>query len=152
MALSAVQLIFLLLVPGVIIIAVFYLKNLQDLLNECSARNQQVPPSNVWLMFIPIFNIIYPFILYPKITESIKREFEDRKSPQQGDYLKGIGIAMPVLNVCGFIPVIGGIAGLANIILFIIYWIRSSEFKNQLRMLPKAAGSLNISDNPDILD
>lgn len=142
----------LILVLIATLIAVFYLKNLQDLLMECSPKNQQVPPGNVWLMFILVFNMIYPFILYPKISDTLRREFEERNSPQQGDYLKGIGITMSILNFCGFLPVVGGIAGLVNVILFIIYWVKSAEYKNRLRMLPRAGNGVRISDNPDILD
>lgn len=147
------QVLFLFIIAiGAIMIAIFYLKNLQDVLKECSPGNQQVPPGNVWLMLIPFFNIVYPFILYPKISESLRREFEERGSEQQGDYLKGIGMTMAILNICGVIPVLGSIAGLANLILLIIYWVRTAEFKNKLRMLPKAGKGVRISDNADILD
>ena len=102
------QLLFLfVLAIGAIVIAIFYLKNLQDMLKECSSRNQQVPPGNVWLMLIPFFNIVYPFILYPKISESLKKEFEERGNPQQGDYLKSIGLTMAILNICAVLPVVG---------------------------------------------
>ena len=40
-----------------ITIMVFYLKNLSDLLKQISPANRQVEPNNVWLMFIPLFNI-----------------------------------------------------------------------------------------------
>lgn len=147
------QVLFLFVIAiAAIMIAIFYLKNLQDVLKECSPRNQQVPPGNVWLMLIPLFNIVYPFILYPKISESLKREFEERGSVQEGDYLKNIGLTMAVLNICGFIPVLGNIAGLAGLILLIIYWVKTAEYKNKLRMLPKAGTGVRISDNPDILD
>lgn len=147
------QLLFLfVLAIGAIVIAIFYLKNLQEVLKECSSRNQQVPPGNVWLMLIPFFNIVYPVILYPKISESLKKEFEERGNPQQGDYLKSIGLTMAILNICGVLPVVGSIAGLGNFILLIIYWVRTAEFKNKLRMLPKAGKGVRISDNADILD
>ena len=46
-----------------ILIAVFYLLNLQNLLKAIKDENRDVEPANVWLMFIPLFNIVYPFIL-----------------------------------------------------------------------------------------
>jgi uncharacterized paraquat-inducible protein A len=57
-----------------VLIAVFYLLNLQNLLKEIEPKNRLVEPTNVWLMFIPLFNIVYPFILYPKICDSVKNE------------------------------------------------------------------------------
>jgi len=138
-----------------VLIAVFYLKNLQDLLKECDPSNVQMPPVNVWLMFIPLFNIVYGFIMYPKITESIRREFESRNAPQEGDYLKALGMTMPILNVVGLVPVqaLKGIVGLGSLVVFIIYWVKAAEFKNKLRSLPKAdAAGVRFSDNPDLLD
>jgi hypothetical protein len=144
---------FLFILAIVVVIGVFYLKNLQDTLKECAPHNQQVPPGNVWLMFIPIFNYIYPFILYPKISESLRLEFEERGHPQGGDYCKNIGITMPILTLCGWIPVLGGLAGLANFILWIIFWVKMAQFKNQLRTLPKMAdGGVKFSANTDLLD
>lgn len=146
-----IVLFYLILLGGIITVAVFYLKNLQDTLKECHVKNQQVPPGNVWLMFIPLFNLIYPFILYPKISESLKREFEDRNSPQNGDYGRGIGITMPILGLCGIIPILGIFAGIGNFVLFIIFWVKMAELKNKLRALPKSDG-VRISANTDLLD
>ena len=137
-----------------ILIMVLYLKNLQDLLKECDKSNLQMPPVNVWLMFIPLFSIVYGFIMYPKISESIKREFESRNSPQSGDYLKTLGLAMAITSAVGVVPidVLKGIAGLAGLVLLIIYWVKAAEMKNKLRSIPKGEGSVHISSNPDLLD
>jgi hypothetical protein len=137
-----------------ILILVLYLKNLQDLLKECDKSNVQMPPVNVWLMCIPLFSVVYGFIMYPKISESIKREFESRNAPQSGDYLKSIGIVMPILSVVGLAPIdaLKGITGLAGLVLLIIYWVKAAEFKNKLRSLPKGEAGVKFSENPDLLD
>lgn len=158
MALFGISMI-LLLLGGVLTIFIFYLKNLQDLLKECSPKNLQMPPANVWLMFVPIFNVVYPFIMYPKISESIKREFEDRNSPQDGDYLKTIGMSMAIITLCSSLfnfiskeSVIESLMSLASLILVIIYWTKAAAFKEKLRNIPRQVGSVRISDNPDLLD
>ena len=147
-------LLILVLCGGLIVLVVFYLKNLQDLLRECDPKNRQVPPGNVWLMFIPVFNYVYGFILYLKISETLKREFEHRNAPQSGDYLKVLGILMPSLNVAGLLPIplTKALLGLAGLIIFIIYWVKTAEMKNKLRSLPKGDGNVRFSDNPDLLD
>jgi len=43
----------LFLVPGI-----FFLLTLQNTLKVISPENRKMQPSNVWLMFIPLFNII----------------------------------------------------------------------------------------------
>ncbi|GAB5418818.1 MAG: hypothetical protein Crog4KO_02020 [Crocinitomicaceae bacterium] len=132
-----------------IIIAVFYLLALQNALKQVSPGNRTIPPENVWLMFIPLFNIIYGFIMYPKISESLKAEFESRGNPQQGDYLKGLGIAMPILSIVGIIPYIGTLTGIANLIIFIVYWVKIAEFTNKLKSTPSGAVA---GSSDDLLD
>lgn len=144
------MLIFLFLVLAIsITVAVLYLLNLQNLLKEISPKNRQVEPGNVWLMLIPLFNVIYPFILYPKISDSTKAEYAARGLSPKGDFSRAIGITMPILGLCGWIPVLGGLAGLANLVLFIIFWVRTAEYKNELRRNP---GGTGMSVNPDLLD
>lgn len=150
-------LLILVLCAGLIVLFVFYLKNLQDLLRECNPNNRQVPPGNVWLMFIPLFNYVYGFILYLKISESIKREFEHRNAPLSGDYLKTLGIVLPSLNAFGALPlpmpwILEVIFGLGSLAVFIVYWVQTANMKNKLRSLPKGEGAFVISDKPDLLD
>ena len=143
--------IFIFLILAVsILISVFYLLNLQNLLKEIDQKNRLVEPGNVWLMFIPLFNIIYPFILYPKIADSVRNEYQARGIKKAGDFSRGIGVAMPILSLCGIIPVIGGLAGLANFVLFIIFWVKTAEYKNELKRSPKAADGISASS--DLLD
>ncbi|MNK12916.1 hypothetical protein D3C87_309940 [compost metagenome] len=138
----------------VIVVAVFFFKNLQDLLKECDPVNRQIPPANVWLMFIPLFNIVYRFIMYPKISETLQREFESRGAPQSGDYLKGLGLGLSIGNAVGIIPYqpIRMVTGLGCLVLMIIYWVKAAEMKSQLRSLPKMDGGVRLSANTDLLD
>ena len=115
-----------------IVVAVLYLLNLQNLLKRISAENRVVEPGNVWLMLIPIFNLVYAFILYPKISESIKNEFLKRGLSDSGDFGKSLGTAMAVLGLCGFIPVLGGFDSIAILVIWIIYWVKMSEYKSKL--------------------
>lgn len=135
---------------GVVLVSVFYLLNLQNLLKQIAPANRQVEPGNVWLMFIPLFNIIYPFILYPKIADSVKLEMESRGMAEQGDYGRGIGIALPVLGLCGVIPFIGVLASLANLVLFIIFWVKMAGYKTKLMTSSPSQGG--VGSNSDLLD
>ena len=131
-------------------IAILYLMNLQNLMKEVNQKNRLVEPGNVWLMLIPLFNIIYPFILYPKICDSVKAEFEYRGKPEVGDYGRSLGITMPILGLVGFVHFLGTFAGLANLVIFIIFWVKMAEFKNKLRKIPKTGDGL--SSSKDLID
>lgn len=160
MEMLAGMLIFMILIViGVILLFVFFLLNLQNLLKEVSPSNRLVPPANVWLMFIPLFNYIYPFILYPKISESVKREFQDRGLGSKGDFSKGLGITMAVLGIVALfnnlkisnaLIILGSLAAFANLVLFIIYWVKTAEYKKTLKMSPK--GEAVVGYSSDLLD
>jgi len=141
------------LLAGIIILYVFYLKNLQELLNEVSPDNRQVPSANVWLMFIPLFNIVYRFILYPKISESLRLEFDEREAPKDGDYLKGLGLTLGILGVVNIIPfdALKSITSLGILVIWIVYWVKTAEMKNQLRSMQKGNG-VRLSNREDLLD
>lgn len=148
--LASLGIFFFIIIAGAILVFVLYLINLQNLLKEIKPENRQVEPGNVWLMFIPLFNLIYPFILYPKICDSTKAEFQSRGLNDVGDFSKSVGITMPILSLCGWIPILGGLAGIANLVLFIIFWAKTADYKNQLKSNP--AGSNILSSSKDLLD
>jgi hypothetical protein len=145
-AVGAVMAVFILIVLAIsITIAILYLMNLQNLLKEIAPKNRLVEPGNVWLMLIPLFNIIYPFILYPKICDSVKAEFEFRGNPEAGDYGRALGITMPILGLVGFVPFLGTFAGLANLVIFIIFWVKMAEYKNKLKKMHKSGDGISAS-------
>ena len=147
------QLLFLFVIfAAVITVAVLYFITLQNSLKQVDRSRRLTEPGNVWLMFIPLFNIVYGFILYPNICDSVKAEYKHRGLPADGDFGRSIGITMPILNLAGIIPFIGSLAGLANLILFIIFWSKMAGYKNKLASTPNVSSDgFNISDS-DLLD
>ncbi|MDA9161527.1 hypothetical protein N9O13_03955 [Crocinitomicaceae bacterium] len=114
-----------------VVIAIFYLLNLQNLMKSIKEENREVPPSNVWLMLIPVFNLIYAFILYPKISASVKKELESRGL--EGDGSKNLGLALAITGALGIVPVVNSISGIVNLVIWIIWWSKTSGYKNQFR-------------------
>ena len=150
---ALIFLLWLLLIGGGITASVFYVKNLMDLLKEVSPKNRQVHPGFVWMLFIPFYGaFIFPFSLYPKIAESLRREFDDRNSPQEGDYGKSLGIVLPILTCCFIIPVLNILAIIGLLVVGIIFWVKMAQYKSMLRSLPKAGQGVRISSDTDLLD
>ena len=122
---------FLLIGVGLLIVLIPYilfLYNLQKTLASISPDNRKVQPGSVWLMLIPIFNLVWQFIIVNRVSDSIAAECNklniplDEKRPTYN-----IGLAYCVLSVAGgFIPVIGAIAAL---VCFIIYWMKTASYR-----------------------
>lgn len=150
-----------LLIAALIVVFVFYLINLMNLLKEIDESNRQMPPANVFLMFIPLFNLVYPFIMYPKISESIRLEAEGRGMPAFGDSLRGLGLAIAIGSVVQVIcnqlreeAVFAGISSILSLgilVLWIIYWVKAASIKKAFKQSPKI-GSMGMTSNPDLLD
>ena len=73
-----IVLLYLILLGGVITVAVLYMLTLSRALKKCKPENQLMPPANIWLLFIPLFNLVWIFFVVIKVSESIKLEFESR--------------------------------------------------------------------------
>ena len=99
--------------------AIFFLFTLQNTLKAISPENRRMAPGNVWLLFIPLFNIIWQFIVVDKIAQSIRAECVRLNIPvTENKPTYGIGLAWNISNCLMFIPFIGG---LASLVTFIIY-------------------------------
>jgi hypothetical protein len=145
---GAIAFLVVIVLVGVLIgVAVFvlYLLNLQNTLKAVSPSNQKMPPGQVWLMFIPLFNYVWNFIMVQRISESIKAEYDSRQLPcPEEKPAYSIGLAMAICQCCAVVPLINMLAGPATLILWIIYWVKTSEYKKKLRALqatPNLTGS-----------
>jgi hypothetical protein len=119
----------ILIVIGVLFLVpyIFFLLTLQNTLNAISYENRKMPPANVWLMFIPLFNIVWQFIMVNNIADSIKAECARLYIPvKESRPTSGIGLAWNISSVCFFVP----FAPLGSLVLWIIYWVKINEYKN----------------------
>ncbi|MFT3751022.1 MAG: hypothetical protein QM768_22100 [Agriterribacter sp.] len=111
--------------------AIFFLLTLQKTLNAVSPENRSMQPTQVWLLLIPVFNIVWIFITVTRIADSIKNECSRLSIPTaESRPTYGIGLVMSILWICGIIPVAGMIASLAGLICWIIYWVKVNDYKN----------------------
>ena len=102
--------------------ALFYYFQMQ-VLKKIPEKNRKIPPGQVWLQFIPLFNLGWQFVVVIAIADSLKLEFADRKVPVDEERpTYGLGIAMAVLQICSIIPFLGVLAALAHFICWIAYW------------------------------
>lgn len=111
--------------------AILFMLNLQNTLKAISPENRRMPPSNVWLLFIPLFNIVWQFIVVDKIAQSIAAEcsrLNIHVTENKPTY--GIGLAW---NICNFLTIIPIIGWLASFITFILYWVKVAEYKKLIQ-------------------
>jgi hypothetical protein len=97
------------------------------ILNRIPESHRKQSPGLCFLMLIPIFSLVWQFFVYPKISESFKSYFATHPNPPQGDFGAGIALWCCVSAILSFVPVLGVFAGLASLILLIIFFVKAFE-------------------------
>jgi len=126
----------LFLLPGI-----FYLISLQRCLNRCKLENRTMQPALVWLMLIPIFNLVWHFIIVSSVSKSVEAEFRTRGIRSEPSPGNSIGLAMCILAVCSIIPLFGILTGIAGFICWIIYWVKIAGISGQLAAVNSFQGA-----------
>jgi len=119
-----------------VVIGVFYCLTLQNTLKAISPVNRKMEPGQVWLLFIPIFNLVWHFFVVSRMADSIENEYRSRGAQVDSRPAYSIGLAYCILSLCGWVPFLGSFAGIASLICFIIYWVKINDYKNKLMQLP----------------
>lgn len=121
----------LLLIP-----TIFWLLTLQKALGRCRAENQAMAPAMVWLMLIPLFNIVWQFILVINVSKSLKNEFVSLNTePDTAEPGKAVGLAMCILNVISTVPYLGTVLGIGGLVCWIIHWIKIAGYSSRIASL-----------------
>lgn len=133
------ELVFLLVIPLVLLPGILYILTLKRALEKCAPSSQTMSPGKLWLQFIPLFNIVWHFIIVSNMAKSLENEFRLRSIPEDSEPGKGIGMAMCILAACGIIPVLGVFASLAAFVCWIMYWVKISGYSKMLDGVPRPA-------------
>jgi len=118
--------------------AIFYLLTLQKALNRCSPENRAMNPPMVWLMLIPLFNIVWHFLVVLNLAKSLGAEFQKRGMSEDPKPGQTIGLVMCILACCGIIPILGVLCSLVAFVCWILYWLKIAGYSGKLAALPAA--------------
>lgn len=143
-----VHLIVLFVVFGVFFLlpTIFYILTLQKTLAKCAASSRTLDPTMIWLCLVPFVNLIFNFFVVLGMAKSIQNEFRRRGVPvADPSYGQSLGLAMSICACCGIIPILGVIAGVASLVLWIIYWVKIAEYSRALDIYPQPTSQVTVS-------
>ena len=112
--------------------AIFYLLTLQKALKRCSPENRAMAPGMVWLMFVPLLNLVWHFFVVINVAKSLGAEFQKRGMTEEANPGQTIGMVMCILACCGIIPLLGVLCSLGALVCWIIYWIKIAGFSAKI--------------------
>ncbi len=112
---------------------IFFLLTLQNTLNAISFENRKMEPGLVWLSLIPIFGLVWQFMVVDRMAGSLQAEFAKRGvAIEEARPGNSIGLAYCILFCCSLIPFLGYLTSIPVLICWIIYWIKINDYKNRL--------------------
>jgi hypothetical protein len=123
--------------------AILYILTIQKALNKCAETSRTISPGSVWLLLVPLLNLIWHFLVVFGVARSLGNEFARRGIPNP-DPLPGqtIGLAMCICACCSIIPILGVLASLASLVLWIMYWIKIADYSRMLGEAPPAIATV----------
>lgn len=118
---------------GMIVVYIFYLLTLSRILELCHPQTRTMNPGEVWMVFIPIFGMVWHFIMIGRIADTLAIEYRNRNL-QLDEARPGYqtGITAQILMLCGIVPVLGLLAVLAGCIMLIVYWNKMKAYRDTL--------------------
>ena len=122
------------LIPMLIglVVAVFYILTLQKALNKCAPENRAMQPGMIWLLLVPLLNIVWHFLVVINMAKSLGAEFQKRGIAEEPEPGKKLGLIMCILACCFWIPLLNILTGLGTLICFIMYWLKIAGFSKKL--------------------
>ena len=108
---------------------IFYLLTLQKALNRCSPECRAMNPGMVWLMFIPLFHIVWQFFVVLNMAKSLDAEFQKRGIAEDRSPGQTIGLIMCIGNL---------ICGPVGLVCWIVYWVKIADCSSKLTAPPMA--------------
>lgn len=112
---------------------VFYILTLQGALNKCAPPSRTMEPGMVWLLLIPFFNLIWHFFVVLGLAKSLGNEFKRRGIPiPEITPGQNIGLAMCICACCSIVPLLGLLASLASLVLWVVYWVKIADYSRRL--------------------
>jgi hypothetical protein len=115
----------------------FFLLNLNGLLEQVDPRRRAMSPGHVWLNFIPVFNLGWFLYTVVRVRDSVRAEYAARGWTPDGDFGYSVGLiagVLGILSVFGIIPFLGWAVSLGALVCWIVYWLKTSEFKHRLQL------------------
>lgn len=105
-------------------------------LSTVPEQYQKISPAMVWLLLIPLFNLVWGFFVYPRVSQSLKQYAAARGNHGLAatDCGETLGWIIPSLVVAGFlpIPIVGLLIPLANLVILILYLVKINQIAGEL--------------------
>jgi len=108
-----------------LLIGFAFLWNIRKTIVAIKPHNRVVKPNHVWLMFIPLVNLVYQFFLVHKVAQSLFNEFNERNMPTKPvNIAYNLGMVACILNILSLVPQLAFFASFLVMVFMFAFWTR----------------------------
>ena len=125
-------------------IQVLILYLLYDAQRAIPPEHRRIEPGQVWLLLIPLFNLVWNFFVFIRIPESYQSYFYSRGRYDVGDGGKSLGMWFSICTACSLIPCLGIIPAFVGLVVLIVFLVKITTLKGrvpQLAAMPEVAAT-----------
>jgi hypothetical protein len=115
---------------------IFFLLTLQKALMRVAPERRTMNPPMVWLDLIPLFGIVWNFIMVTALSKSLGAELTARNIPHENEPGKTFGLVWASLSAACLVPGLGFLLFIPVFVLWIIYWVKIAGFSAKLGEQP----------------
>ena len=107
--------------------AIFYALSMQKALRLAGPEHRSLEPAMVWLMFIPLFGMVWQFFVVKYVSDAVK-SWAAANGQDVGDGGWTLGLVACILLCCSIVPLLGILASLGGLVCWIIWWVKVANF------------------------
>ncbi len=104
-------------------------------LNRIPAQHRKQEPGMVWLMMIPLVNIVWNFFVFPKVAESFQSYFDEQGDTSVGDCGKQLSTFLCISVVLSIVPLLSCLTAPVSLVLLIMVLLKFNELKNRITVV-----------------
>jgi len=95
-------------------------------------RFRQMEPALVWLLLVPVFNLFWNFVVFPRLSASYKAYFDSVGGRDLGNASHSVAMAYSISAACKVAPCIAPAAFLAQLVLLVLYLVDAHKLNRQI--------------------
>lgn len=111
-----------------IVLCILFKKNYESI----PAQFRLMEPNQVWLMLIPLFNMVWIYFVVLRLSDSYRAYFENKGDFSNGDCARSIGLWYAICTSCSMVPCLNYLAGPAALVLLIIYMVKVFALRTKI--------------------
>jgi len=93
---------------------------------------QIMPAGLIWLLLVPLVNIVMVFFIALQVPDSFKRYFNSVGNYSVGDCGKLVGLIWAISVLCSFVPLINYIAWIPALVCMIMFMVKLWDMARQI--------------------